>query len=84
VGPEQLPDTIFASVGRSLWRDIGPTAVIFRWAGVGRAGGQAGGCCRRAVARAWWRASLHSLSRSQGPPLPHANPEPGPRPPDAG
>ncbi|KDD73629.1 hypothetical protein H632_c1984p1 [Helicosporidium sp. ATCC 50920] len=30
VDPEDLPDTIFASIGRVIWRDIGPTAIAFR------------------------------------------------------
>lgn len=30
VTPEALPDEVFASVGRSVFRDIGPIAVIFR------------------------------------------------------
>lgn len=30
VDPEDLPDTIFASIGRLIWRDIGPTAIAFR------------------------------------------------------
>ena len=33
VGPEQLPDRIFAAIGRTVWQDIGPTAVGFRCAG---------------------------------------------------
>lgn len=32
VSPEQLPDLIFGSVGRTVWRDLGPTAVGFRLA----------------------------------------------------
>jgi hypothetical protein len=30
VGPEQLPDVIFASVGRAIWKDVGAVAVGFR------------------------------------------------------
>ncbi|GAX76766.1 hypothetical protein CEUSTIGMA_g4213.t1 [Chlamydomonas eustigma] len=30
VAPEDLPDTVFASIGRTIWRDIGPTAISFR------------------------------------------------------
>ncbi|KAK2077794.1 hypothetical protein QBZ16_004642 [Prototheca wickerhamii] len=30
VAPEDLPDTVFGSVGRLVWRDVGPTAVGFR------------------------------------------------------
>ena len=30
VSPDDLPDTVFASIGRVVWRDIGPTAVGFR------------------------------------------------------
>eukprot|EP00798_Chlamydomonas_sp_ICE-L_P010127 gene10127-8027_t len=30
VSPDDLPDTVFASIGRTVWRDIGPTAIIFR------------------------------------------------------
>lgn len=30
VSPDDLPDTVFASVGRTIWRDIGPTALSFR------------------------------------------------------
>ncbi|KAL6769693.1 hypothetical protein ACKKBG_A32010 [Auxenochlorella protothecoides x Auxenochlorella symbiontica] len=30
VDPEDLPDTIFASIGRLVWRDVGPTAIGFR------------------------------------------------------
>ena len=30
VDPDELPDAIFASIGRLVWRDIGPTAVAFR------------------------------------------------------
>ena len=30
VGPDELPDVIFASIGKVIWRDIGPTAVGFR------------------------------------------------------
>ncbi len=30
VGPEQLPDIIFASIGRCIWKDIGPVAIGFR------------------------------------------------------
>lgn len=32
VDPDDLPDAIFAAVGRSVWADIGPTAVGFRLA----------------------------------------------------
>ena len=28
--PEQLPDLIFASIGRAVWRDIGGVALGFR------------------------------------------------------
>ena len=31
VSPDDLPDTVFASVGRTIWRDIGPTALSFRF-----------------------------------------------------
>ncbi len=30
VGPDELPDLIFAAIGKVIWRDIGPTAVGFR------------------------------------------------------
>mmetsp|Transcript_1426 Transcript_1426/g.3129 ORF Transcript_1426/g.3129 Transcript_1426/m.3129 type:complete len:323 (-) Transcript_1426:848-1816(-) len=30
VSPDQLPDTVFASIGRTVWRDVGPTAIVFR------------------------------------------------------
>ncbi|KAG2437279.1 hypothetical protein HXX76_005938 [Chlamydomonas incerta] len=30
VHPDELPDTVFASIGRTVWRDIGPTALAFR------------------------------------------------------
>ena len=30
VSPDDLPDTVFASIGRTVWRDIGPTAISFR------------------------------------------------------
>ncbi|EFJ44212.1 hypothetical protein VOLCADRAFT_32150, partial [Volvox carteri f. nagariensis] len=30
VHPDELPDTVFASVGRTVWRDVGPTALGFR------------------------------------------------------
>lgn len=30
VHPDALPDTVFASIGRTVWRDIGPTALAFR------------------------------------------------------
>lgn len=30
VDPEDLPDTVFASIGRVVWRDVGPTAIAFR------------------------------------------------------
>ena len=30
VSPETLPAVIFASVGRTVWRDIGATAILFR------------------------------------------------------
>lgn len=30
VSPDALPDTVFASVGNTVWRDIGPTAIAFR------------------------------------------------------
>lgn len=30
VGPDALPDAIFASVGRCLWKDVGPVAYAFR------------------------------------------------------
>lgn len=30
VSPDELPDTVFASIGRTIWRDIGPTAIAFR------------------------------------------------------
>lgn len=30
VGPSELPDVIFGSIGRTVWRDIGPVAVLFR------------------------------------------------------
>lgn len=31
VDPETLPDVIFGSLGRTIWRDLGPDAVGFRW-----------------------------------------------------
>lgn len=30
VQPEDLPDTVFGSIGRLVWRDVGPTALGFR------------------------------------------------------
>lgn len=30
VSPDDLPDIIFGSIGRTVWRDIGATAVGFR------------------------------------------------------
>ena len=30
VSPDELPDAVFASIGRTIWRDIGPTAISFR------------------------------------------------------
>lgn len=30
VSPDDLPDVVFASIGRTVWRDIGATAVGFR------------------------------------------------------
>ncbi len=30
VDPDDLPDAIFASIGRTVWADIGPTALGFR------------------------------------------------------
>lgn len=30
VQPDELPDTVFASIGRVVWRDVGPTAICFR------------------------------------------------------
>lgn len=30
VSPDELPDTVFASIGRMVWRDVGPTAICFR------------------------------------------------------
>ena len=30
VDPEELPDTVFASIGRMVWRDVGFTAIGFR------------------------------------------------------
>ena len=30
VSPDDLPDIIFGSIGRTVWRDIGATAVCFR------------------------------------------------------
>ena len=30
VSPDELPDVVFASIGRTVWRDIGATAVGFR------------------------------------------------------
>lgn len=30
VTPDELPDIIFSSIGRLIWRDIGPTAIGFR------------------------------------------------------
>ncbi|KAK9814819.1 hypothetical protein WJX72_011995 [[Myrmecia] bisecta] len=30
VSPDSLPDAVFASIGRTVWRDIGLTAVAFR------------------------------------------------------
>ncbi len=32
VSPDDLPDTVFASIGRTILRDIGPTALGFRFA----------------------------------------------------
>ncbi|GFH26411.1 uncharacterized protein HaLaN_24557, partial [Haematococcus lacustris] len=30
VSPDDLPDTVFASIGRTVFRDVGPTAIGFR------------------------------------------------------
>ena len=30
VQADALPDAVFASIGRTVWRDVGPTAVLFR------------------------------------------------------
>ena len=30
VSADELPDVIFGSIGRTVWRDIGATAVFFR------------------------------------------------------
>ncbi|GIL59058.1 hypothetical protein Vafri_14014, partial [Volvox africanus] len=30
VHPDELPDTVFASIGRTVWRDVGTTALCFR------------------------------------------------------
>mmetsp|Transcript_18322 Transcript_18322/g.43827 ORF Transcript_18322/g.43827 Transcript_18322/m.43827 type:complete len:203 (+) Transcript_18322:502-1110(+) len=30
VSPDELPDVIFGSIGRTVWRDIGGTAIAFR------------------------------------------------------
>jgi hypothetical protein len=30
VGPDTLPDIIFASVGRTIWKDVGLVAFMFR------------------------------------------------------
>lgn len=30
VTADQIPDLVFGSVGRAVWRDLGPTAVAFR------------------------------------------------------
>jgi hypothetical protein len=30
VAPDELPDAVFASIGRTVFRDIGPTALGFR------------------------------------------------------
>ncbi|WIA08978.1 hypothetical protein OEZ85_008392 [Tetradesmus obliquus] len=30
VGPDALPDIIFASIGRTIWKDVGPVALGFR------------------------------------------------------
>lgn len=30
VGPDDLPDLIFSSIGRTVWRDIGGVALSFR------------------------------------------------------
>mmetsp|Transcript_15276 Transcript_15276/g.38850 ORF Transcript_15276/g.38850 Transcript_15276/m.38850 type:complete len:217 (-) Transcript_15276:189-839(-) len=30
VSPDELPDVIFGSVGRTVWRDVGGTAIAFR------------------------------------------------------
>lgn len=32
VSPDDLPDTVFASIGRTVFRDIGATALVFRMA----------------------------------------------------
>lgn len=43
VSPDDLPDAIFASVGRLVWRDIGPTALGFRLLLKARGAGGGGG-----------------------------------------
>ena len=30
VNPDELPDVVFGAIGRTVWRDIGATAVAFR------------------------------------------------------
>ena len=30
VPADALPDAVFASIGRTVWRDVGPTAVLLR------------------------------------------------------
>lgn len=30
VTADQIPDLVFGSIGRAVWRDLGPTAVGFR------------------------------------------------------
>lgn len=30
VNPDDLPDIVFAAIGRTVWRDIGATTVSFR------------------------------------------------------
>ena len=30
MSPDELPDVIFGAVGRTVWRDVGGTAIAFR------------------------------------------------------
>lgn len=51
VSPDELPDTIFASIGRTIWRDIGATAIMFRMMSkvrglAGVVSGVCRACCR--------------------------------------
>jgi hypothetical protein len=66
VGPDELPDIIFASVGRTIWKDVGGVALGFR------CGGWGGG--RRAASARLWSARVSALSACLGTGVPSTDP----------